>query len=1284
MFPIRYPAELPVSAHRDAILAALREHPVVIVAGETGSGKTTQLPKLCLEAFHDRPGFRTIGCTQPRRVAALSVSRRVAEELGVQWGREVGCKIRFGDDTTRDTRIKFMTDGILLAEIQSDPLLRAYSVLILDEAHERSLNIDFLLGYLKGLLTRRPDLHLVITSATIDTAAFSEAFGGAPVVEVSGRLFPVEIRYQPPESFLPPEAAADAGDLGYIEAAVRATEDALLESDSGDVLVFMPTERDIRETRELLEGSLGRGTEVLGLYGRMPAAEQTRIFSAGPQRRVIIATNIAETSLTIPRIRYVIDAGLSRLSRYNPRTRTKRLPVEPVSQSSANQRAGRAGRVRDGICVRLYDEEDFEKRPRFTQPEIQRANLAEVILRMKAFRLGEIETFPFLNPPLPAAIRAGYGLLHELGALDDAHVLTPLGHELARLPLDPTLGRMLLQARRERALPEMLPIAAGLSVPDPREWPDDEKEAAANAHRKFTDPDSDFLTLLNLWRALPEGNGRGALRRFAKANYLSPSRLREWRDIHRQLADVMDDGRDMRGPHGSPLAPVEAGASAPAFPPGSYEAIHRSVLTGLLGQIAQRKERNQYTASGNRLVMIFPGSGLYARNDKPRKTRPPQDGPPAEPKATQPPWIVAGEIVQTSQLFARTMARIAPEWVAELGAHLCKFSYSDPHWNEKSGRVLAWERVLIYGLEVVRRRIDYGKIDPAKATELFIRGALVAGEAHVEHHFFKRNRQLRERIEAALTRVRDRRVDGLDEAFYRFYAARVEAVSSLHDLNRLVRAHIAREPDFLCADEETLLSSDEDAFQFDRTLFPEEVPLGKAVLPVSYAYAPGEERDGVTVRVPLPVAEGLTTGQLQWMVPGLREEIVGELMRALPKSIRRTLMPLEPKVRETAAGFTPARGDFLTSLAADLSRRYGVEVRPTDWPPGSLPAHLLPRVEVVDRDNRTLAAGRDLAAVQTALAGQDVRSDAWTLAAKRWERPALAGGSFGDLPEAVVVEEVGGAPLLAYPGLAVRGGDVDVRIFRRREEAEAASRPGVRRLMERALARDLAWVRKELGGLLAKGLPSGKKPGGGGAADFRSSLDAWATPTAKKAAAPVAGPAAVLEAQVEAAYRHVAGSALTLEPVLPLQEARFLAAVERARQDLPLLARRTGEAVVQAREQRRQILAAGKRYVGMEDDLRRLLPEDFPAHTPPAALAQLPRYLRAVAVRAERAAVSPAKDAEKARLLLPFADWETHVPPENRETFRWLLEEYRVSVFAQELGTAQPVSAPRLKALGDW
>src|SRR5688572_15927934 len=545
---IQFPEDLPISARREDILEAVCSHQVVVIAGETGSGKTTQLPKICLAAGLAERG--RIGCTQPRRVAALSVSRRVAEELGVQWGREVGCKMRFNDDTGRDTRIKFMTDGILLAEIQSDPLLRAYSALILDEAHERSLNIDFLLGYLQGLLKRRKDLKLIITSATIDTEAFSKAFDNAPVIEVSGRLFPVEIRYASPED--------EADEMGFIEATVRSVEEALIESDSGDILVFMPTERDIRETRDLLEGTLGTGIEVLGLYGRLPAAEQQRIFAPGGRRRVVVATNVAETSLTIPRIRYVIDAGLARMSRYSPRTRTKRLPVEAISQSSANQRAGRAGRVQAGVCIRLYSEEDFAKRPRFTQPEIQRANLAEVILRMKAFRLGEIETFPFVDPPHGAAIRAGYQLLHELGAINETNELTPLGRELARLPLDPTLGRMLLQAREEGVLPEMLVIAAGLSVPDPRERPEEQREAAAAAHRTFADQDSDFLSLLNIWRASPEVNPRGsgnALRRFCKANFLSWSRMREWRDIYRQLVDTMDDEGSRNAPRS--VRPVE-------------------------------------------------------------------------------------------------------------------------------------------------------------------------------------------------------------------------------------------------------------------------------------------------------------------------------------------------------------------------------------------------------------------------------------------------------------------------------------------------------------------------------------------------------------------------------------------------------------------------------------------------------------------------------------------------------------------------------------------------------
>jgi ATP-dependent helicase HrpA len=1254
MSPISYPPELPITARREEILAAIGGHQVVVVAGETGSGKTTQLPKMCLDAGLAMRG--RIGCTQPRRVAALSVSRRVAEELGVTWGREVGCKMRFNDDTGRDTRIKFMTDGILLAEIQSDPMLRAYSALILDEAHERSLNIDFLLGYLRGLLPKRGDLKLIITSATIDTEAFSQAFGGAPIIEVSGRLWPVEIRYAPIESHARPEEQAD--ELNHIEAAVRATEDALIESEAGDVLVFMPTERDIRETRELLEGSLGAGFEVIGLFGRMPAAEQQRIFAPGSRRRVIVATNIAETSLTLPRVRYVIDSGLCRMSRYNPRTRTKRLPVEDISQSSANQRAGRAGRVQNGTCIRLYAEDDFAKRARFTQPEIQRANLAEVILRMKAFRLGDIETFPFLNPPVSAAIRAGYKLLHELGALNDANELTSLGQELARLPIDPTLGRMLLQARREKVLPEMLIIAAGLSVPDPRERPEDAKEAAAAAHKVFADPDSDFLSLLNIWRAAPEAEARSsgnALRRFCKVNFLSLSRMREWRDVHRQLTDAMDDE--------SPARPNQKQEEA------SYSTIHRAVLSGLLGQIAFRQEKNSYKASGDRLVTLFPGSNLYERRDKLRKGG---GATPSKEKSSQPIWIVAGEIVETSQLFARTVAGINPEWVIELGEHLCNFRYTEPHWSAKAGRVLVLERVLISGLEVARRNVDFGRIDPVKATELFIRGALVAEEARLPHHFFAENRKVREKIETALTRVRSRRAHDLDESLYQFYAARLENISSVHDLNRWVRERISREPNILCATEVDIIGGDEATY--DRALFPDHVSLGQTALPVTYAYTPGHESDGVTVRVPLPVASQLTTGQIQWMVPGLREEQIGVLLRALPKAVRKTLMPLEPKIRETAGEFEPGRNDFLISLADFLSRKYRVMVRAEDFPPQSLPAHLQPRVEVVDRGNKTVAAGRDLEAIRSKVENHDVRSEGWDKAVRQWERRAITTWSVGDLPASVIVEEVGGAPLLGYPGLALREGEVDVRLFRKAEEAERSSGPGVRRLAELVLARDLSRVWKDLAAF-GKYLPAAGAPKQ--AAGFHAAL--------QQMGAKLQAPATAFttpEVLQKSAYEHLLQYALQLTPIFPLTEARFVAMAESARRELPALTYELGERTRQILDLRQKLLASPKRYGGFEKDLERLVSGDFLARTPHIQLPHLFRYLRAVQIRAERAALSPAKDVEKAKQLAPFAQWESRVPAPQREAFRWLLEEFRVSLFAQELGTAQPASAQRLKALG--
>ncbi|HSI11677.1 MAG TPA: ATP-dependent RNA helicase HrpA [Chthoniobacter sp.] len=1253
---VTYPPDLPISARREEILAAIRGHQVVVVAGETGSGKTTQLPKMCIDAGLAERG--RIGCTQPRRVAAMSVSRRVAEELGVVWGKEVGCKMRFNDDTSRDTRIKFMTDGILLAEVQSDPLLRAYSALIIDEAHERSLNIDFLLGYLQGLLKKRGDLKLIITSATIDTEAFSKAFGGAPIVEVSGRLYPVEIRYAPIESHARPGEQAD--ELSHIEAAVRATEDALIESENGDVLVFMPTERDIRDTREMLEGNLGSGFEIISLFGRMPAAEQQRIFASSPRRRVIVATNIAETSLTLPGIRYVVDAGLSRMSRYNPRTRTKRLPVEDVSQSSANQRAGRAGRVQDGTCIRLYAEDDFAARPRFTQPEIQRANLAEVILRMKAFRLGDIESFPFINPPVSAAIRAGYTLLHELGALNETNELTPLGRELARLPIDPTLGRMLLQAREEKVLPEMLIIAAGLSIPDPRERPEEAKEAAAAAHKAFADPDSDFLSLLNIWRAAPDAEGRGsgnALRRFCKTNFLSLTRMREWRDIHRQLTDAVDEDAPARGGNRKPEENV-------------YPPIHRAVLSGLLGHIAIRQERNVYKASGERLVTLFPGSNLYERRDKPKKSAAPAK--PAD-KSRQPQWIVAGEIVETSLLFARMVAGINPEWIVDLGAHLCNFRYTEPHWSAKAGRVLVLERVLVSGLEITRRYVDFGRVDPEKATELFIRGALVAEEAKLPHRFFTENRKVRDKIETALTRVRSRRAHDLDEAMYQFYADRIANVSSVHDFNKLMRERITREPDFLCATETDLIGDDDATY--DRTLFPDQVSVANTALPITYAYTPGQEADGVTVRVPLPVAAQLTSGQIQWMVPGLREEQIGVLLRALPKTVRKTLMPIEPKVREIAGEFQPGRSDFLVALADFVSRKYRVMVRAEDWPPQSLPAHLQPRVEVIDRGNKTVVAGRDLETIQAQVQKHDVRNDAWDKAVRKWERQAITTWSIGDLPETVVVEEVGGAPLLAYPGLALREGEVDVRLFRQREEAERVSRAGVRRLAELVLTRDLARVWKDLASF-AKYLPSHTpKPA---AANFQSALQQMSAKL--QPAAPFATP----EMLQKSAYQHLLEQTLQLTPVFPLTEKRFLTMAETARRELPGLTYQLGERIRQIFDLRQKLLATPKRYPGFDDDLRRLVPGDFLARTPHTQLPHLFRYLRAMQIRAERAEVSPAKDAEKAKQLLPFAKWEARVPEANHETFRWMLEEFRVSLFAQELGTAQPASPQRLKALGDF
>ncbi|MFM2143253.1 MAG: ATP-dependent helicase HrpA, partial [Verrucomicrobiota bacterium] len=1188
MFRIRYPDDLPITARREEIVATIQRHQVVILAGETGSGKTTQLPKMCLEAVPNAPGM--IGCTQPRRVAAMSVSKRVAEELGVSWGREVGCKMRFSDDTSRETRVKFMTDGILLAEIQSDPMLRAYSVLILDEAHERSLNIDFLLGYLVGLLKKRPDLKLIVTSATIDTEAFSQAFGGAPIIEVSGRTYPVEVRYMP--------LVTEEDDFGFIDGAVAAVENALIETNDGDVLVFMPTERDIRDTRDLLDGRLGREFEVLALFGRMASAEQQRVFEPGRKRRVVIATNVAETSITIPRIAVVVDTGLARMSRYNPRTRTKRLPVEAISQSSANQRAGRAGRVREGLCIRLYEQDDFEKRDRFTMPEIQRANLAEVILRMKAFKLGEIEAFPFINPPSSAAIRAGYDLLHELGSLNDTHELTPLGRELAKLPLDPTLGRMLLHARTEDVLPEMLVIASGLSIPDPRERPEEKKELANAAHKAFAAPDSDFLSLLKIWNAAPDPleRSRNSLRKFCKSNFLSFTRMQEWRDIWKQLVDLfaadLDNHRGHRGTQSSETQTSVPLSDLCGLNPKVQDAVHRSILVAQLGHIAVKEDRNLYKTSGNREVMIFPGSNLYERREKNAKSKPGQD------KAKQPAWIVAGEIVHTSQLFARTVAKVQPDWIAELGAHLCTYKHSEPHWNEKAGRVTCVEKVMLHGLEITRRSIDFLKVDPVAATQLFIRGALVEHQdSAITLRFYAHNNALRQKIETMLTRVRSNLVYAVEERLFRFYNTRLKNISSIHDLNRIVKERCETEPRFLCATEADLAGGED--FEADLQQFPDQVALANSVIPITYNYKPGQEHDGVTVKVPVQLAGHLTTGQVQWMVPGMREEIAAALLRALPKSIRRDLMPIDPKAREIAAEFDPGTSDFLSAMAAFISQRYRIRIQASDWAPGSIPAHLQPRIELHDtKKNTVVASSRDLSTLHAEVEKEaHRRTDAWDQLLPKFERFALQSWSFGDLPESILVEQIGHAQVFGYPALVLRDGEVDVRLFKTKAEAIKTTPAAVRKLAENLLAKDIAWLKKEL-----RTFAPATKPAS--ASHFGALGQLQAAPAANNIG--------------DQAHEHILAHLLRLTPLFPLTEKRFQQLAETFRRDLPAVVHRTRTLHAQIHDQRAKLLALPRRYPGLEQDLQRLVPPDLLLKTPHEQLQHLPRYLKAIQVRNER------------------------------------------------------------------
>ena len=1233
---VSYSESLPITEKRREIVEAIRAHQVIIVAGETGSGKTTQIPKMCLEAGLGLKGH--IGCTQPRRIAALSVSRRIAEELGVTWGEEVGCKIRFSDKSKRHSHIKVMTDGILLAETRSDPLLAAYETLIIDEAHERSLNIDFLIGYLKTLLPKRPDLKVIITSATIDTELFSKAFGGAPIFEVSGRLFPVEIRYKP--LLLDDETE----EFSYVDGAVNAVTEVVEESRSGDLLVFMPTERDIRECCERLSGRYGSTVEVLPLMGSLSAAEQERVFRLPEKRKIIVSTNIAETSLTIPRIRYVIDSGYARISRYNGRQRTKRLPIEKIAKSSANQRAGRAGRVQEGVCIRLYDEGDFAERPDFTDPEILRANLAEVILRMKAYKLGDIEGFPFLNPPDGRSIRNGYSLLHELGALTSDQQLTPIGAELARLPVDPTIGRILLQARREHVIPEAVVLAAGLSIQDPRERPADKREKAEATHRSFAHPESDFLTLLTIWSRYSSewqaNKSQSQVRKFCKTNFLSYMRMREWGDLIKELQEAM----------GSTIGEVKPVDDVKKFD-GRYRAIHRAVLSGFLGQVAYRSAPNTYRAGGGRELAVFPGSSLAEKSQsrgsvEARKHR-------RHGKGDSQQWVVAGEIVETSRVFARLLAKIQVGWVEELGKHLTKRTCEEPRWNRERGEIVAQERITMNGLVLAYRKINYGRYDPEAATDLFIRNALLDESSPFDYPFIHENRRTSDKVATLLASVgRLNRVE-LEDRLVDFYRERLPEVSTSTEFHRVVKARLAEDPSSFEVSQRYLTAGEE--IPVNGELFPNALQIAGSSIDLHYRYEPGAERDGVTLALPLALARKIPARMLDGAIEGLREQQISYLVRSLPKEIRKRIESIPAVAHLIAHHPMLTDAPLVEGVSSVLASEFGIEVSPRSLSLESLPNHLRPRIEITTESGQ-IVSGRDLNEVlgklsDTTQEGRTHHLTAWSELRTKWEREDVSSWDLGDLPERIEVTKISNVPMYVYPALQIEDSRVALRLLDSRAEAVSVSHAGIRALAQRVLIKEVQEVKKQV-----KGMDS-----------FKSLLVLFSNVDLMRGCVVVAALARMFEG----------------EQVYPLTQGHFDSLVATAKSRLPDLVPSVLRWTKECLELRHDLTRVARPYPGMRNELDELLPVDFVSSTPFEHLRHLPRYVKGMKLRCERAEKDPKRyherEAELARYVALVRKGGHEVPPE----FRWMVEEFKVSLFAQELGTQYPISAKRLERFLD-
>jgi len=1245
---ITYPPDLPVAQRADEIAKAIRAHQVVIVCGETGSGKTTQLPKICLAAGRGERGL--IGHTQPRRIAARAVATRIAQELGQSVGEAVGYKVRFTDHTKPDAYIKLMTDGILLAETQGDRELLAYDTIIVDEAHERSLNIDFLLGYLKQLCGKRPDLKVVITSATLDAERFARHFGTdaapAPVIEVSGRVFPVDVRFRPlrkstgaGETVL----ANEADDEEELEEAIVNTAEDLWREGAGDILVFLPGEREIRETGDLLRRGLARRPyagqlEILPLFARLSVVDQQRIFAPGNGRRIVLATNVAETSLTVPGIRYVIDAGLARVKRYSLRNKTTLLQIEKVSQAAANQRAGRCGRVQDGICVRLYDEDDFAARPQFTDPEILRSSLAAVILRMASLDLGNVDAFPFLEPPGPRAIADGYQLLQELGAVDDARKLTPLGRELARLPLDPRIGRIVLAARDAGCLPEALVIASALAVPDPRERPLERQQAADQAHLRFRDERSDFLSLVALWEFFADANAQKLSHRrlvdTCRAQFVSWLRLREWRDVHQQLVATLEEA----GWKWTPQLPAAMDAAR-------YAKLHKAVLSGLLGNIGVKADAEEhYLGTRGLKFFLHPGSGLAKKGG----------GSGAK-------WILAAELTETSRLFARCAARVEPEWIEEIAGDRVTRDHFEPHWEERRGEVVAAERVSLYGLTLVARRmVSFGAIDPKIARDVFIREALVPGALATKGAFIAHNKKLV--ADVAELEHKARRQDVLvdDATIAAFYAELVPAnVHSLVAFERW-RAEAERaDPRVLFLTRDYLMRHA--ATQVTEEQFPAELELAGARLQLKYRFSPGHPLDGLTLTAPLSLLNQLDDARLTWLVPGMIREKVTHYLKTLPKAWRNRLIPLP----EVVTAFLETAQDMALPLPEALRRYLGErlgEAPPAEvWDGSDLPPHLLVNVRVVDASGSELAMGRDLSALRAQLG--EAAQLSFAAAGPGIEKRGLRKWDFGDLPETLAVTR-GAQRLTGYPALVDDGDSVSIAMQDTREAADASTRAGVMRLLKLSLKDATARFDKGGPGFAQAGL------------QLKTTI-----------------PSDKLLADVLAA---VADRAFLGEDPLPRSEHAFAEQVRRARTRLSAVAEgafRLLAAIATehaALAQRLAGLPAAQGRLAAEIRAQRdaLVYPGFFSATPWPQLAHLPRYLKALDRRVAKFGERPDRDGRHAEQVAEL--WQRYRERAARnaqtarnepdlEAFRWLLEELRVSLFAQELKTPIPVSFKRVE-----